>query len=39
LMKTYKPNEIEMKSFEIISKELGNIELDKFKDPIIKSIC
>jgi len=37
-MKNYKPNEIEKKSFEIISKELGDIKLDELKAPIIKRV-
>ncbi len=37
-MENYKPNEIEMKSFEIISKELGNTVLDKLQEPIIKRV-
>jgi precorrin-8X/cobalt-precorrin-8 methylmutase len=37
-MKNYKPNEIETKSFEIITKELGDIALDVLKAPIIKRV-
>ena len=37
-MKNYRPGEIETKSFEIISNELGDIKLDKLKEPIIKRV-
>lgn len=37
-MENYRPGEIETKSFEIISNELGDIKLDKLKEPIIKRV-
>ena len=37
-MENYRPDEIEMRSFEIISKELGGIKLDTLKAPIIKRV-
>lgn len=37
-MENYRPDEIEMRSFEIISKELGGIKLDTLKEPIIKRV-
>ena len=37
-MKNYLPNEIEEKSFEIITSELGDIKLDEKLAPIIKRV-
>lgn len=37
-MQNYRPDEIEMKSFEIISKELGDIKIEASKEPIIKRV-
>ncbi|TYQ12749.1 UNVERIFIED_CONTAM: precorrin-8X methylmutase [Acetivibrio alkalicellulosi] len=37
-MENYRPDEIEMKSFQIISEELGDIKLDTLKEPIIKRV-
>lgn len=37
-MNEYKPHEIEKKSFEIITKELGDIELNELYAPIIKRV-
>lgn len=37
-IKFVKPNEIEKRSFEIIQNELGDIQLDKEKEPIIKRV-
>ena len=37
-MKIYLPNEIEEKSFEIITSELGDIKLDEKLAPIIKRV-
>lgn len=33
-----KPTEIEIRSFEIITKEMGDIQLDKLHEPIIKRV-
>ncbi|WP_205410201.1 precorrin-8X methylmutase [Acetivibrio cellulolyticus] len=37
-MNNYKPNEIEKKSFEIITEEMGKIELDENVLPIVKRV-
>ena len=37
-MRKYLPNEIEAKSFEIISKELGDTKLNEINEPIIKRV-
>ncbi len=37
-METYLPDEIEKKSFEIISREMQGIDIDKEKAPIIKRV-
>jgi len=37
-MKSYLPEEIEKKSFEIITHELGGVALDKLQEPVVKRV-
>ena len=37
-MEFVKPNEIEKRSFEIITQEIGDVTLDKWQEPIIKRV-
>jgi precorrin-8X/cobalt-precorrin-8 methylmutase len=37
-MKLYRPDEIEKRSFEIITQEIGDIELDAKVAPIVKRV-